>query len=149
MLLRDLCTTEVVYCGRDIVISQVARLLRGKHTGDVVVVDDPDGERIPAGLITDRDIVVKVLGAGQDPARVTAGQLMHTPLVSAGESEDSRVAIARMRAHGIRRLPVTGTRGRLVGIVTLDDLLREIVADAGSLIEIVTREQDVEHRALR
>jgi CBS domain-containing protein len=149
MLLKDLCTTDVAVCGRDTVLTQVARLLRHRHTGDVVVVDDVDGARIPAGLITDRDIVVKALGADLDPRQVTAGQIMRTPLITADESEDSGEAVARMRAHGVRRLPVTGPGGRLVGIVTLDDLLRLVVSDVGALLGIVTKELDLERRSVR
>jgi CBS domain-containing protein len=149
MLLKNICTTDVVVCGRQTTLQQVTRLLRGRHTGDVVVVDDPDGERNPAGLITDRDIVVKVLGAGLDPRQITAGEIMRTPLVVADEAEDSRQAIARMREHGVRRLPVIDAGGRLVGIVTLDDLLRLIVADARALLDIIAKEQDVEQRAVR
>jgi CBS domain-containing protein len=149
MLLRDICTVDVVYCGREATVTEAAQLLRRRHTGDVVVVDDPAGERLPAGLITDRDIVVKVLAAGKDPDRVTAGELMSTPLVSASEGEDSSQAIARMRTHGVRRLPVTGARGRLVGIVTLDDLLRALGTDITALLGIVTKEQDREQRAVR
>lgn len=149
MLLKDICTTDVVACDRHTTLQQVARLLRGTHTGDVVVVDDPDGERVPAGLITDRDIVVKVLGAGLDPRKITAGEIMRTPVVVARDTEDSSKVIARMREHGVRRLPVTGSRGRLVGIITLDDLLRLLVADASALLEIIAKEQDVEHRGVR
>ncbi len=47
--------------------------------------------------------------------------------------EDTSEALARMRTHGVRRLPVTGAGGRLVGIVTLDDLLRLVIADARAL----------------
>jgi CBS domain-containing protein len=149
MLLKEICTTEVVCCDRRATLLEVARLLRGKHTGDVVVVDDPDGERTPVGLLTDRDIVIKALGVGLDPGGTTAGQLMHTPLISAGEDEDAGEALARMRAHGVRRLPVTGRSGRLVGIVTLDDLLRLVVADAHALLDIMVKGQDVERRKLR
>jgi CBS domain-containing protein len=149
MLLKEICTTDVVSCGRDATLLEVARLLRGKHTGDVVVVDDPEGERIPAGLITDRDIVVKVLGAGRNPGEVTAGQLMHTPLITASEDEDSSVAVARMRVHGVRRLPVIGPGGGLAGIVTLDDLLRLVVGDVSALLAIVAKERDVEQRTVK
>jgi len=149
MLLKDVYTSDVVCCGRDATVMEVARLLRNRHTGDVVVVDDPDVERIPAGLITDRDIVVRVLGAGLDPHQVTAGQVMCTPLVSASESEDTSQAITRMRTHGVRRLPVTGTGGSLVGIVTLDDLLRLLLGDANALLDSVAREQDLERRRVR
>jgi CBS domain-containing protein len=149
MLMKDFCTADVVCCGRDATLLEIAHLLRGRHTGDVVVVDGPDTERIPAGLITDRDIVVKVLGAGLDPRKVTAGQIMRTPLVVASENEDSTEAIARMRAHGVRRLPVTGRGGSLVGIVTLDDLLKLLISDAAALLDVVAKEQDLEHRTLR
>lgn len=149
MLLKDVYTADVVCCARDTPLLEVARLLRGRHTGDVVVVDDPDEDRIPAGLVTDRDIVVKVLAADQDPRKVTAGQVMRTPLVTAGENEDSSEALARMRKHGVRRLPVTNAAGSLVGIVTLDDLLRLVITDAGALLDIIAKEQDLEHRSLR
>jgi CBS domain-containing protein len=139
----------VVCCGRDTPLLDVARLLRSQHAGDVVVVDDPDEDRIPAGLVTDRDIVVKVLAADRDPRKVTAGEVMRTPLVTADEGEDSSEALARMRKHGVRRLPVTNAAGSLVGIVTLDDLLRLVVADAGALLDVIAKEQDLEHRTLR
>ncbi len=149
MLLREVCTTDVIFCGRDTSALEAARMMRKKHIGDIVVVDDPDEECLPVGLITDRDIVVKVLGNELDPVKTTVGKIMRTPLVTASETEDSAQAIARMRAHGVRRLPVTGQRGRLVGIVTLDDLLRLIAADTSALLDIVTKEQDREHRAIR
>lgn len=149
MLMKDFCTADVVCCGRDATLLEIAHLLRGRHTGDVVVVDGPDTERIPAGLITDRDIVVKVLAADRDPRKVTAGEVMRTPLVTADEGEDSSEALARMRKHGVRRLPVTNAAGSLVGIVTLDDLLRLVVADAGALLDVIAKEQDLEHRTLR
>ena len=149
MLLKNLCTTDVAVCTRDTTLAEVSRVLRSRHTGDVVIVDDPDGDCLPIGLVTDRDIVVKVLGAGHDPNQVKAGEIMRSPLVCADESEDCGVAVARMQAHGVRRLPITGARGRLVGIVTLDDLLRVTVEEMGALLAIVTKEQDVERRALR
>jgi CBS domain-containing protein len=149
MLLKDLCTTDVAVCGRNTTLAEVSKMLRGRHVGDVVVVDDPDGDCIPVGLITDRDIVVKVLGAGQNPHQVKAGEIMRRPLVCAEETEDCGVAVRRMQTHGVRRLPITGTGGRLVGIVTLDDLLRVAVEEMSALLAIVAKEQDVEHRSVR
>jgi CBS domain-containing protein len=149
MLLKDLCTTDVAICRRTTTLAEISRILRSRHTGDVVVVDDTSGEFIPAGLITDRDIVVKAVAVDLDPAAVTAGQIMRTPLICAEESEDSTVAMTRMQVHGVRRLPITGVRGKLVGIVALDDLLRVAVEEMGALLGIVTKEQDVEHRSLR
>jgi CBS domain-containing protein len=128
-------------------VLQAARLMRQQHVGDLVVVDDPDEECTPIAVITDRDLVVEVLGNGLDPATTTLGSLVYRPLVIANESEDISEAIARMRTHGIRRIPVVNVRGRVVGIVTLDDLLRLLIADGNALLDIVSKGQDVEKRA--
>ncbi|HVY79594.1 MAG TPA: CBS domain-containing protein [Steroidobacteraceae bacterium] len=149
MRLKDFCTTDVAYCERDITALAAATLMRTKHVGDLVVVDDAAYERTPVGIVTDRDIILKVLGAELDPGRVTVGEIMRTPVVLANENEDVTEAIARMRAHRVRRLPITGSRGRLVGIVTLDDVLRQLVNDASTLLEVVASEQDHEQRTLK
>jgi CBS domain-containing protein len=147
MLLREFCSTEVFHCTRDTTVLEAARLMREKHLGDLVVVDDPDDDFVPVGLITDRDIVVKVIGNDLDPSRTYVHQIMRTPLVTASEMEDSSVAIARMREHGVRRLPVTRGHGKLAGIVTLDDLLRRLRFEVDALLDIVSKEQDRERRA--
>ena len=149
MQLREICTTDAVSCGRETTVLEAARLMRTTHAGDLVVVDDPADACVPVGMITDRDIVIKVLGNGVDAGSVTVGDVMSTPIVIGRESEDQWEAVARMRAHGVRRLPVTSADGRLVGIVALDDLLKLLAKESGALIEAVTREQDREHRNVR
>ena len=148
MLLREFCTTDVAYCTRETTALEAAQLMRRKHLGTLVVVDGPDDEMAPVGLVTDRDIAVKVVGNGLIPGETRVCDIMRTPLVTAGESEDSAVAIARMRHHGVRRLPIIGREGRLSGIVTLDDLLRRLRSDVDSLLDIVAKEQDQERRAV-
>lgn len=147
MLLKEFCTTEVVWCKRDTTVLEAAQIMRRKHLGDLVIVDDPDDEFTPVGLITDRDIVVKVVGNELSASQTRVGEIMRAPLVMASETEDSSVAISRMRAHGVRRLPVTGKHGKLVGIVTLDDLLKRLRSEVDALLDIVAKEQDQERRA--
>jgi CBS domain-containing protein len=149
MLLNEICSTAVVCCSRETSALEAATIMRKKHVGDLVVVDGQDEDCTPVGLITDRDLVVKVLGNELDPASTPVGRIMRTPLVTAQDIEDTSEAIARMRANGVRRLPVLGREGTLVGIVTLDDLLKLVATEATALTEIVTREQDREQRALR
>lgn len=149
MLLKEFCTTDVAWCTRDATVLQAAELMRQKHLGDLIIVDDPNDEFRPVGLITDRDIVVKVIGNELSASQTCVGGLMRAPLVTASDSEDSSVAIARMRQHGVRRLPITGRHGKLVGIVTLDDLLKQLRSELDSLLEIVAKEQDRERRANR
>lgn len=149
MLLKQICTPAVTCCTRETSALEAACIMRKQHIGDLVVVDQLDDARIPVGVITDRDIVVQVLGNELDPAATPVGKVMRTPLVTAQDTEDTSEAIVRMRAHGVRRLPVVGSAGDLVGIVTLDDLLKFLASDTNALLEIIAREQDRERRTLR
>ena len=149
MLLRDLCTPDAVACGPDSSVLHAARLMRQHHVGDVVVVEDMATDPSPIGVVTDRDIVVEVLGRELDPARVTLRQIMRTPAVIASTSEDVAAAVERMKAHGVRRIPVVDESSRLAGILCLDDLLKRLAADAATLAEVIAREQDREHRTRR
>jgi CBS domain-containing protein len=149
MLLKDVCTPSVVCCGVQISVLEAARLMRHHHVGDVVVVDDPAEERIPLGVVTDRDLVIEVLGNGLDPAKTSLASLIRSPVVIAHESEDTVHVIERMRVHGVRRVPVINQEGSAVGIITLDDLLRLLVADASALLEIMTKAQTHEQHTRR
>ena len=134
MRVRDVCTTEVVCCRPQASALDAARLMRHKHVGDVVVVSDAEGERVPVGVVTDRDLVVEVLGNGRDAAQTPLSELMRNPVVIASDSEDGSAVAERMRFHGVRRIPVVDERGSLMGIVTLDDLLRVQLGDMQNLL---------------
>lgn len=149
MLLKAISTPDVVCCGPTTSIQAAAALMRAKHTGDLVVVDNPEEERVPLGIITDRDIVVEVLATGMNPATTTVRSLLHPPVVIANEDEDASEALERMRKHGIRRLPIVGAEGRLVGILTLDDVIKLLAADLNALVDLVDRQQNREHRSRR
>jgi CBS domain-containing protein len=149
MLLKDLCTPDVVSCAPDRSALHAARLMRERHVGDVVVVEDPETDQSPIEVVTDRDIVVEVLGKELDPSRVTLRQIMRTPAVLASTSEDVAQALERMKLHGVRRIPVVDESAKLAGILSLDDLVKRLAADAATLAEVITREQDREHRVRR
>ena len=149
MLLKDLCTPDIASCAPGTTVLSAARTMRRLHVGDLVVVDDAGGTATPLGVITDRDIVVEVLGRELDPATVRVEEVMRKPVVLVHGSEDATQAVERMRAHGVRRVPVVGDDRRLIGIVSLDDLLRQLAADATALAQVVTSEQSHERRTRR
>ncbi|MET7771027.1 CBS domain-containing protein [Nocardia sp. NPDC005366] len=105
---------------------------------DVGALPICDGEHHPVGIVTDRDIIIKVIGIGANPKTTTAGELaqgdaLHT--VDVGADIDD--ALALMEQHQIRRLPVT-ERGRLVGIITEADLARHLPEQmVGEFVEAV------------
>jgi len=148
MQLSSFCMLDVACCSPRTTALEAAHLMRKKHTGDLVVIDDEE-KPSPLGIITDRDIVVEVLGKGLDPAVTTVGSLIRTPLVVAEEGEDSSQVLERMRTHGVRRVPVLGAGGKLVGIVTVDDMLKRLAADAALLTHVVSQEQSHEARTRR
>lgn len=149
MLLKEICTPDVVFCTPETTVLAAARLMRQKHVGDVVVVEDEDGDHLPIGVVTDRDIVVEVLGKELEPARTRLRDIMRTPVVIGRASEDVSQVLERMKAHGVRRIPVMDEHGKLGGILSLDDLLKRLASDAAALAEVVAREQDREQRMRR
>jgi CBS domain-containing protein len=99
-------------------VREVARRMQGEGVGCVVVVDD--GE-VPRGLVTDRDLAVRVVAGALDPETPVA-KVMSAPLATVEASENLQTVARRMSDDGVRRLPVVEER-RLIGIVTYDDLL--------------------------
>lgn len=149
MLMKEICMGNVVVCGPETSALQAATLMRHRHVGDVVVVDNPKEEGVPLGVVTDRDLVIEVLGNGLDPAKTTVASLMRTPVVIARESEDTESVIARMRTHGVRRVPVVAGEGEIVGIVTLNDILKAVIGEASALLEVMTKGQQNESHIRR
>jgi CBS domain-containing protein len=143
------CNRLVVTASRQASTREAARLMREHHVGDVVVVNDSAGRRVPVGIVTDRDIVVGVVAAAVDPDALTLGELALAPLVTVPEDMQYAEAIRVMRDNAVRRLPVVDSTGVLVGIVTLDDLLHQLVKPLADLADIAGSERRREMAARR
>ncbi|WP_329449851.1 CBS domain-containing protein [Streptomyces sp. NBC_01724] len=90
------------------------------------------------GVLTDRDIVIKVLGAGKDPASTKAGELAQGEAVTIGADDDATEIMRTMKAHKVRRLPVID-RHRLVGMVAQADVARALPdLQVGDLLEALS-----------
>jgi len=129
----EVCNRNVVSAARNTTLLEASRLMRRNHVGSLVV-SDPENGRAPVGIVTDRDIVIEGVAAGLDQATLTLGEIMGPSVVTANEDDDTMDTLKSMRARGIRRLPVVDAAGKLVGIVTSDDLLESI---SGELSEVV------------
>ena len=121
---------------RDISVQHVVKLMAARGVSAVVVVEDLK----PVGIVTSRDILVRVVSMKLDAAKFVVGAIMSAPLVTILESGSVNDAIAVMGRHGIRRLPVVDAAGCLVTLLTLDDILRLNLANSNVLTDIV-REQ--------
>jgi CBS domain-containing protein len=146
----EICSREVVFATRDMTVRTAARLMRHHHVGSLVVVDEMNGgRRLPVGIVTDRDIVVELTAMDLDANALTVGDIMGEELITARESEGLLEAMEIMRYKGVRRLPIVGVDGQLVGIVTIDDLFEVLAEQMTELARIVAREQAREAAARR
>jgi CBS domain-containing protein len=149
MPVADICSRGVVIASPDDSLRTVAQLMRQHHVGSVVVTRDEAGLCRPVGIITDRDIVLAVVAKDVSPDAVSAGDVMSEPLATARESDEIWDVLERMRTRGVRRLPVVGAHGELVGIVSADDVLELVAEELVNLARIINREQrqEVSRRA--
>jgi CBS domain-containing protein len=146
MQVGEVCNREVIVTERDTSVREAAALMRDFHVGDVVVVEDRAGVRAPVGIVTDRDVAIEVVAMGVDPEMVKVGEVMGPELITAGETETVYDTLQRMRQQGVRRIPVVDSRGALVGIVSLSDLLEFLAEELSSLSKVEPREQAREAR---
>lgn len=145
MLVRDYANMNVICCGPDAPIAEVAALMRRHHVGDVIVVDHPqEGTRVPIGIITDRDILVETIALDIEAKLFTASDLMSSPVTTVQEDASLTEALAIMRGKEVRRLPVVNRASQLFGIITADDMLTMVASElsmiAGLIVEQPVRE---------
>ena len=146
MPIGELCNREVVFATRKTTIVEAAQLMRRYHVGDLVVVDEIDGRRVPVGIVTDRDIVTEVVARVCPAEGCSVENIMHTPLVTVQENDGVIATIQLMRVHGVRRVPVVGKAGELIGIVSVDDLLELLAEELAELAKVALRQQAREVR---
>lgn len=146
MKISEICTRNVVTVREFDDLTTAARLMRERHVGYLIVVapivDElalmADGPALkPIGVITDRDIVVAVVARETEPRSLRVGDVMSREPVVVNEELSISAALREMRRIGVRRVPVVGRSGSLVGVLSLDDILgslsEELLDVAGSI----------------
>ncbi|WP_175828821.1 CBS domain-containing protein [Burkholderia cepacia] len=141
-----LCTRDVATCFATITVAEAARRMRDAHAGDLVVVREQEGCLLPVGMVTDRDIVLAVVSPDAEAGALFVGDIMSEPVAIANGDDDVWLLAKRMRQLGVRRLPVVGDDGELVGIVALDDLLRAAAALLDELRLVAARQPYFEEK---
>lgn len=135
MTIAKICQREVDVARADETVHTAAKRMRDRKVGTLVVLN---AKKIPVGLVTDRDLAIRTLGVERDVATTTVGDVMSHYPRTISEHTPIEEALGVMRSLGVRRLPVVGSNGRLVGIVSTSDflsLLAEEFANIGGLLE--------------
>jgi CBS domain-containing protein len=139
MPIQDLARSEVVTADRETPVVDLAETMRRENVGSIVITE---GET-PVGIVTDRDLTLRVLGKGANPADHVAEDVMTGDLCTV-EPEAGFYEVAELMAdHGIRRLPIC-EGDTLVGIITGDDL-NELLAEEQQHVADVIRAQRPEY----
>lgn len=119
---------EVITIEADVAVRKAVRLMNNREIGCLVVVQDGK----PAGIVTERDMLKRVLVAGRDPRAIEVAEVMSKPLLFIEPEKEIEEAVKLMFKHKIKKLPVV-ENGRLVGLVTLTDLIRS--SEVNKLLE--------------
>lgn len=120
----ELCIRDVVTAHEDESALDAARRMAQLDVGDLIVVRQRSrGQPQPIGIVTDRDLVVRVMARELSPATTKVGDIMRRDLVTVSEDDDIESVAAKMRTHTIRRLPVIDHLGHLQGVLSVDDVI--------------------------
>ena len=138
MTAGDICNRIVTVAERKMRLVEAAQLMRERHVGCLVVVDETGAGRVAVGMLTDRDLVTMVVAKELNPARLLVEDVMSAEVVTALEEDSIKDLLVTMKRKGLRRLPVVTPGGVLQGLITLDDLLplmAEQMRDIAAIIE--------------
>lgn len=136
-MIGQICSKPPVTASPDTTVREAAHRMLSRKVGAVVVVNSRGK---PIGIVTDRDIAVKVVAQGADPAVVRMGALIRRQPTVIGEEAGVLDATRLLSRRGVRRLPVVDRAGKLVGIISLDDILMLIGSELGHIASTLANE---------
>jgi CBS domain-containing protein len=137
----DVMTKDIVTCTPQNTIVEVARLMKTEDIGPILIVDN-EQSRTLVGIMTDRDIVIKVIADGQDPKTTPVGEAMSKKLVTCHPDDDVDVAMKAMAQFQLRRIPVVGENMTLLGIISQADVATRVDAPerTGEVVKEISEE---------
>jgi CBS domain-containing protein len=118
---RDIMTKDLEYCVTTTPVDLVAGVMRAMKVGAVPIVDALNTRHL-VGIITDRDLALRVVAEGRSPRTTLAEDVMTRRLVTAGPHADVEAALSLMEEYRIRRIPIVDSAGQLVGIISESDV---------------------------
>jgi CBS domain-containing protein len=128
-------TERLVCCAPGDSVSAAAKKMKDENIGPILVVEDEQGYKL-VGIVTDRDLALKVVGEERDAQNTKVGDVMSGDVVTCHADDDVEKALNAMEEHQLRRIPVVDNDGRLVGIISQADVATR-VDDPGKTAEVV------------
>jgi CBS domain-containing protein len=143
MNVAELCQREILSVSAEASVQKASELMRTHHVGALALTDPEDPARV-VGVVTDRDLVINLLAQGRSPQEQNIGAFCNVELVGVPGTASVHEAVQAMHKHGVRRLFITEPSGRLMGLLSIDDLLITIADELGGLSEALRIGIDME-----
>ena len=137
MNIEGMCTHSIVTADRSRTLQECAALMGENHVGSVLVTEETPGGPQAVGIVTDRDLVVEAMARGVAPGQASIGQITARRLVTVPSSASIDEAIQVMKSEGVRRLLVATPDRRLVGIISMDDLLDALAGEMADIAQAI------------
>lgn len=138
MTCKDLMTSKPACCTPNDTAAKAAQLMKSKDVGPIPVVAGESDKRV-VGIVTDRDLALKVIAEGRDANTVLVEEVMTRHPACCQESEDLESALRLMSMHQVRRVPVVDKNFHLVGIISQADIARELDDErTGAVVEDIS-----------
>lgn len=125
----EVMSTDVEFIGADATVREAAELMGEIEVGALPV----GGPEQLEGILTDRDLLYRVVARGGDCSAVRVRDVLSRPAITCRDDDTLQAAMDSMTANHVRRLPVVDARGRVVGWITLADLSRRLLLDSNTL----------------
>jgi CBS domain-containing protein len=106
-------------------VDKVAQLMKREDVGPIPIVDNPESKKL-VGIVTDRDLAIKIVAEGRDAKRTQVQEVMTTILFTCREGDDIKQALDAMSQHQVRRIPVINNNHEVVGIIAQADIATRI-----------------------
>lgn len=122
---RDVMTENLVFCTPEDTVSKVAQLMKTEDIGPVLIVDNERSKKL-VGIVTDRDLALKVVGEGRDPKTTRVEDVMSRKLITCHADDSVENAMKAMAQYQLRRIPVVDDNNGLVGIISQADVATRV-----------------------
>ncbi len=117
----EVMTKNPVCCLPNDIVSKVAQLMKSKDIGPVPIIENEQTKKL-VGIVTDRDLALKIVADGRDPKTTRAEEIMTRKVVTCHAEDDLQKALDSMSEHKLRRIPVVDNNNRIVGIIAQADV---------------------------
>ena len=134
MIARELCTRKIVMVATEASALEAAKLMLEHKVGCVVVVEKKRRENVPVGIVTEQDMVLKIVAGDARAGAIGVTAVMSEKLLTAREDKSVLDVLQQMHTKRIRHMPIVNAQGELIGILAAEDVLALLAREGGDFL---------------